>query len=91
MKTIINGVVCKTQQQAVIEYLKTGKQIDQEQAYEICGSQRLGAIICNLRKKGYRIFNVKCEGRNRFGNYTRFSKYALANTLREIENIENES
>lgn len=91
MKTIINGIECKTQKQAVLEHLKTGKQITQEEAYDLCGSQRLGSIIHTLRKKGYRIYNVKCVGKNRFGNYTNFSKYALANTIQEIYNIENES
>jgi len=91
MKTIINGVECKTQKQAILEYLKTGKQISQAEAYELCGCQRLGSIICILRKKGYRIYNVKFEAKNRFGNYTRFSKYALGNTRNEIYNLENES
>ena len=55
MKTIINGVECKTQKQAVIEFLKTGKPLSQAEAYEICGSQRLGNIIYLLRKQGYKI------------------------------------
>tara|TARA_R110000824_G_scaffold321727_2_gene508539 strand:- start:870 stop:1145 length:276 start_codon:yes stop_codon:yes gene_type:complete len=91
MKTIINGVECKTQKQAVIEFLKTGKPLSQAEAYEICGSQRLGNIIYLLRKQGYRIYNLNIQEKNRFGNYMRFSKYHLSNTKREINDLENAS
>ena len=89
MSIIYEGVECKTQAEVVLTHLKKGKQITQEQAYELCGSQRLGAIIFNLRKKGYNIYNLDVKGKNRFGNTTNFVKYMLMNTQEEIENIEN--
>ena len=39
-------------------------------------TSRLGSIIYNLRKQGYEIITVMCEGRDEFGK-NRFAKYAL--------------
>ena len=86
---LINGIQCKNQKEVVLEHLKTGKQLTQEQAYELCGSQRLGSIIYNLRKKGYNIYNIDAKGKNRFGNNTNFVKYMLTNTKEECNIIEN--
>jgi len=88
---LINGIQCKNQKEVVLEHLKTGKQLTQEQAYELCGSQRLSDIIYKLRKKGYSIYNILEKGTNRFGNNTNFVKYMLTNTREEINAIENES
>lgn len=86
---IINGIKCNTQTEAVLQYLKTGKPLDQAKAYELIGTQRLGAIIYNLRHKvGYHIVNIKSKGFNRFGNDTNYTKYALVNTGEEITRIE---
>lgn len=86
---IINNVEIKTQKQAVLEYLKTGKTITQSEATELCGTQRLGAIIYNLRhKSGFDIYKIDCKTKNRFGNNTNFCKYILANTREEIKKIE---
>jgi len=75
----VNGIECKTQMEAVLQYLKMGNYLSQEKATELCGTQRLGAIIYNLRHKvGYDIKKVDCKGRNRFGNPTNFCKYYLA-------------
>jgi hypothetical protein len=84
----IKGQKCKTQTDAVLTYLKTGKQLTQEEAYDLVGTQRLGAIIFNLRKKGYSIYSLKVKGFNRFGNHTNFVKYHLGNTGEEITRIE---
>lgn len=89
MSVMINGVECNTQSQVVLEHLKTGKQITQDEAYDLCGSQRLGAIIFNLRKKGFNIYSLPQKVTNRFGNTTTISKYMLMNTQEEIKNIEN--
>jgi hypothetical protein len=88
MSIMYEGVECNTQQEVVLAHLKKGRQITQEQAYELCGSQRLGAIIFNLRKKGYNIYNLDVKGKNRFGNTCNFVKYMLANTQNEITRIE---
>jgi len=85
---LINDVECNTQREVVLEHLKTGKQITQESAYELCGSQRLGAIIFNLRKEGYSILNIDQTGKNRFGHTTNFVRYMLTNSQEQITRIE---
>jgi|TARA_R110000787_G_scaffold87489_4_gene186394 hypothetical protein len=74
---LINDVECHTQREVVLEHLKTGQQICQDDAYKLCGSQRLAVIIYNLRKEGYDICNMNQKGKNRFGNNTNFVKYKL--------------
>ena len=41
------------------------------------GATRLSAIIFNLRKRGYNIETVGCEGTDRFGNKMTFARYYL--------------
>lgn len=75
---IINGTKCKTQMEAVLAYLKSGNSLTQKQANELCGTERLGAIIYDLRHKvGYDIIREDCTGKNRFGNNTTFGRYSL--------------
>lgn len=85
----INGVECKSQTDAVLVYLKTGKQLTQEEAYDLVGTQRLGAIIFNLRRRGYDIYSLDCKGKNRFGNTSNFVKYMLSSTKEQCDKIEN--
>lgn len=85
---MINNIECHTQREVVLEHLKMGKQITQEDAYTLCGSQRLGAIIFNLRKEGYNIYNLDIKGKNRFGNTCNYVKYMLTNTQEQITRIE---
>ena len=59
---IINGIKCTTQLDAVLQYMKEGKTIDQEQAYLEIGTQRLGDVIFRLRGLGYNIKNIQCKG-----------------------------
>ena len=63
--------------QAVLDWLKTGASISSMEAIENFGATRLSAIIFNLRKRGYNIEAVTCEGRDRFGNPMRFARYYL--------------
>ena len=67
----------KTQKEAVLQHLKTGKTLTQEEAYNKIGTQRLGAIIFNLRKDGYAIESIPLKGKNRFGNNVNLCKYCL--------------
>ena len=74
----VNGIKCKTQTDAILQHLKTGSSITQSEALELYGTQRLGAIIYDLRHKvGYDILRVDVTGKNRFGNFTTFGKYYL--------------
>jgi hypothetical protein len=50
------------------------------EAIQNLGATRLSAIIFSLRKKGYNIETVMVDGRDRFGNPTRFARYYLRNS-----------
>lgn len=87
---IVNGIECRTQTEAVLQHLKMGKPLSQEEATELYGTQRLGAIIYNLRHKvGYSITNIDNVGINRFGNSVSFVKYMMVNTTEEQNRLEN--
>lgn len=66
-----------TKTQAVLEWLKTHASISSMEAINNFGATRLSAIIFNLRKRGYNIETVMVDGRDRFGNQTRFARYYL--------------
>tara|TARA_R110000823_G_scaffold221466_3_gene349962 strand:+ start:219 stop:503 length:285 start_codon:yes stop_codon:yes gene_type:complete len=85
---IINGIKCTTQLDAVLQHMKKGKTIDQEQAYLEIGTQRLGDVIFRLRGLGYNIKNIQCKGNNRFGNNVSYVKYILVDTPEEQSMIE---
>lgn len=69
-----------TKTQAVLDWLKTGAGISSMDAIKNFGATRLSAIIFNLRKRGYDIEAVTCEGTDRFGNPMRFARYYLRNS-----------
>ena len=69
-----------TKTQAVLEWLKTYTSISSMEAINNFGATRLSAIIFNLRKRGYNIETVMVDGRDRFGNQTRFARYYLRNS-----------
>lgn len=62
---------------AVLQWLKSNASISSMEAIENFGATRLSAIIFNLRKKGYNIETVTCEGVDRFGNKMQFARYYL--------------
>lgn len=62
---------------AVLQWLQTHASISSMEAIDNFGATRLSAIIFNLRKAGHNIETVMCEGRDRFGNQTRFARYYL--------------
>ena len=62
---------------AVLQWLKTHAGISSMEAIENFGATRLSAIIFNLRERGLNIETVMCDGRDRFGNATRFARYYL--------------
>lgn len=66
-----------TKTQAVLDWLKTHSSISSMEAIQSFGAMRLSAIIFNLRKRGYNIETVKCEGTDRFGNKMTFARYYL--------------
>lgn len=62
---------------AVLQWLQTGASISSMEAIQSFGATRLSAIIFNLRKRGYNIETVTCEGTDRFGNKMQFARYYL--------------
>ena len=66
-----------TKTQAVLDWLKTHASISSMEAINNFGATRLGAIIFNLRKRGYNIETVMVDGRDRFGNKMTLARYYL--------------
>ena len=66
-----------TKTQAVLDWLKTHASISSMEAIQNFGATRLSVIIFNLRKRGYNIETVMVDGRDRFGNQTRYARYYL--------------
>lgn len=62
---------------AVLQWLQTGAGISSMEATKNFGATRLSVIIFNLRKRGYNIETVRCEGTDRFGNKMTFARYYL--------------
>jgi hypothetical protein len=65
------------QTQAVLEHLKSGKPLTSKQAFQLYGCTRLSAKVFDLRKKGYNIETLMCEGETRFGTPCSYGKYVL--------------
>lgn len=61
----------------VLDWLKTHAGITSMEAFENFGATRLSAIIFNLKKSGYNIETVMVDGKDRFGNRTRYARYYL--------------
>lgn len=68
----------KTQIETVLEHLRTHEGITNYDAINDYGILRLGAIICELRKRGYEIENVYHDAKDRYrGNLTKYVEYRL--------------
>ena len=64
-----------TQNEKVLKHLEDYGSITPLEAMNDYGIMRLGARICDLRKKGYPIVSEMTTGRNRFGDVTHFTTY----------------
>lgn len=67
----------QTQMDRVLGYLKNHVGITDVQARDKFGITRLSDKIFRLRGSGYEIVNVWKEGKNRYGEATRFVEYRL--------------
>lgn len=67
----------KSQKADVLRYLKDHpvRGITDEEARQMFGAHRLGAIICDLRKEGHNIRTDKLKGRNRYGHAYKCAVY----------------
>ena len=61
----------------VLDWLKSRAGITSMEAFENFGATRLSAIIFELKRKGYNIETVMVDGRDRYGNRSRFARYYL--------------
>ena len=66
-----------SQLEEVLAYLKLGNSITSMEAIQMFGTTRLGAIIFDLKKKGWDINSVLVPVLNRHGKTTRVSSYTL--------------
>lgn len=74
---------------AVKEYLEAGNTLTSMEAFKMFGCTRLSDKIFRLRKQGYIIDSIPCEGTTRFGDTTHFVKYRLSSVnelLKEKQN-----
>ena len=73
-----------SQSKVILKHLESGKEITQLEATQKYGILRLGAIIFNLRKDGYKITSRLEHKPNRYGNT---SNYAIYKLIKENENV----
>ncbi len=66
----------KSQIKDVLAYLKENGSITSMEAFEKFHATRLAAVIFNLRKMGYDITTINCNGINEYGPYT-YAEYIL--------------
>ncbi len=64
----------KSKKELVREYLETGMSITPAEAYEMFGSMRLAAIICDLKKDGYKFHTEIVKKEN---SRVKFARYKL--------------
>lgn len=66
-----------TQNQRILEHMRRNRGITALEAVHECGCTRLSARIWDLRAMGYNIEGVYEEGRDRYGNLTKYKRYFL--------------
>lgn len=73
-----------TQKDRVLQYMQDFGFITSLDAFKDLGITRLSAKIYELRKEGYTIGAERLRVRNRYGDYTHFNKYYLADERDEL-------
>lgn len=68
-----------TQKDRLLNFLKTHRQINPLQAWQVLGIYRLSAVILDLRKEGWLISTIKTEVKNQFGEACHVATYVLEN------------
>ena len=66
------------QTEQILHHMERYGSITALEAMQEYGCMRLGARVWDLRQDGHRILREMVEGRNRFGDTTRFARYRLA-------------
>lgn len=68
----------KKQNERLLAYLQTHREIDPLTAWAELGIYRLGARVFDLRESGHKIETERVEVDNRFGEPCRVARYRLA-------------
>ena len=63
------------QNQRILEHMEKHGPITGKLANDLYGIERLGARIYDLRKAGFDIRDGWADGKNRYGEKTRFKEY----------------
>lgn len=66
-----------SQNEMILNHMKTIGAIDDNDARDMYGCRRLPARINDLRKSGHSIQTIMTEGKNRFGKTVRYARYIL--------------
>ena len=66
-----------SQSKVILKHLQSGKELSQLEATQKYGVLRLGAIIFNLRKEGYKISSRLERKPNRYGNTSNYAVYKM--------------
>lgn len=67
----------RTQTEAILAHLKSGRTITPMDALNLYGCMRLGARIFDIRHMGYDISMTLQTVKNRFGHTVSFAQYKL--------------
>ena len=62
----------------VLKYMLDFGSITHADAFNDLGVARLAAVICDLRKDGYRIVTNNEQSKNRYGDKVTYARYSLA-------------
>lgn len=76
----LNG---KSQCERIIEYMEHFGSITSAEAFSILGCTRLASRINDLRKRGFNIVGRYENGKNRFGDSTRYMRYSIDKQQKE--------
>lgn len=66
-----------SQNDLILDYLKSHKDISQYEAVNIFGCFRLSARIDDLRRKGNKIKTIRETTKNRLGHTVNYARYVL--------------
>ena len=66
-----------TQAERIIEYMKKNGTISSKEAFNELGITKLSTRISEMRANGKKIYGVTEYSKNRFGEKTHYTRYAL--------------
>ena len=73
-----------SQEQRLLNHLKSGNSINPLQAWSVLGIYRLGARIFDLRSQGYEIKSELIEVKSQFGDVAMVANYSLSEQFNAV-------